>query len=142
MKVKTIGVIHTPFKDKKTAPIQPAKSSAKGKVELFKSYVAGLESLDKFSHVILLYQFHKSRGFKLKVKPFLDDNLRGLFATRYPCRPNQIGLSVVSILQIRKNIIEVGNIDVLDGTPLLDIKPYVPQFGDNASIGWLKGKIK
>jgi tRNA-Thr(GGU) m(6)t(6)A37 methyltransferase TsaA len=143
MKVKPIGIIHTPFKCKKDTPIQPFKSKAIGKVEVFKEYQDGLEDIEGFSHLILIYKFHKSRGYCLKVKPFLDDKPRGLFATRYPRRPSQIGLTAVKLLQRKGNILFVKGIDVIDDTPLLDIKPYVPDFGpkEKVKIGWLEGKI-
>jgi tRNA-Thr(GGU) m(6)t(6)A37 methyltransferase TsaA len=144
MKFKPIGIIHTPFKSKEDAPIQPSRSSACGEVEVFKEYEEGLEDIDGFSHIVLIYQFHKSEGYSLKVKPYLDDNLRGLFATRAPRRPNQIGLSVVKLLKRRENILFIEGIDVLEGTPLLDIKPYVPDFQpkEEVKIGWLQGKLK
>ena len=144
MRVKPIGIIRTPFKRKEDAPIQPSRSSACGEVEVFKKYEEGLEDIEGFSHIILIYQFHKSEGYSLKVKPYLDDNLRGLFATRAPRRPNQIGLSVVKLLKRKKNILFIESIDVLEGTPLLDIKPYVPDFypKENVTIGWLEGKIR
>jgi tRNA-Thr(GGU) m(6)t(6)A37 methyltransferase TsaA len=143
MRIKPIGIIYTPFKSKKETPKQNYKSKAIGKVEVFKKYQEGLKGIEGFSHLILIYNFHKSRGFKLLVTPFLDDKLHGLFATRYPRRPNQIGLTVVRLLKRKGNILRVKNIDVIDGTPLLDIKPYVPEFGprQNVKIGWLRGKI-
>ena len=142
MEMVPIGIIHTPFKCKKDTPIQPFRSKAVGKVEVFKQYEDGLDDTEKFSHLILIYKFHKSRGYCLKVKPFLDDRLRGLFATRYPRRPNQIGLTVVRLLKRKGNILFVKGIDVIDGSPLLDIKPYVPAFGpgEKIRIGWLEGK--
>ena len=144
MKVEPIGIIHSPFKRKKDTPIQPFKSKAIGKVELFKRYQKGLQDIEGFSHLILVYRFHKSRGFKLLVTPFLDNELRGLFATRAPRRPNQIGISVVKLLKRGNNILTVKGIDALDNTPLLDIKPYVPEFATKTKvrIGWLKGKLK
>lgn len=144
MKIKSIGIIHTPFKRKKDTPIQPFKSKAVGKVEVFKKYQYGLEDIEGFSHLILLYKFHKSRGYRLKVKPFLDDNLRGLFATRAPRRPNQIGLTVVELLKRKGNFLFVKGIDALDKTPLLDIKPYVREFDKTEKIkrGWLEEKVK
>jgi len=144
MKVKAIGMIYSPFKSKKDAPIQPLKSKAKGKVVLFEEYIEGLDGIDGFSHIYLIYKFHKSKGYKLKVIPFLDDKPKGLFATRAPRRPNQIGISVVKLIKIKKNILFVEGIDVLDGTPLLDIKPYIPDFElkGKVKIGWLEGKIK
>ena len=123
-----IGVIHSPFIDKALTPIQPTRSQAVGQVEVFPEFAGGLQDLEGFSHIILLYVFHQSRGYALQVKPFLDDQLHGLFATRYPCRPNPIGLSIVQLSTRRENILEIVGVDVLDGTPLLDIKPYVPDF--------------
>ena len=142
MEVTLIGIIRTPFKSKRDTPIQPFRSKATGRIEVFKKYIDGLSDIEGFSHLILIYKFHKSRGYCLKVKPFLDDHLRGLFATRYPRRPNQIGLTIVELLKRQNNILFVKGIDVLDGTPLLDIKPYVPDFGpkETIRIGWLEGK--
>ncbi len=119
-------------------PIQPAFSKAVGQVEVFPEYAEGLQDLDGFSYVILIYALHRSSGFSLRVKPFLDDVARGVFATRHPRRPNPIGLSTVRLLSCRDNILEVDGIDVLDGTPLLDIKPYVPDFDlkIGARAGW------
>ena len=144
MRVKPIGIIHSPFKCKKDAPIQPSRSDAIGEIEVFKEYQEGLEDIEGFSHIILIYWFHKSKGYNLTVKPFVDTQLRGLFATRAPMWPNQIGLSVVKLLRRKENILFVEGIDIIDGAPLLDIKPYVPDFepGEKIKIGWLKGKIK
>jgi tRNA-Thr(GGU) m(6)t(6)A37 methyltransferase TsaA len=144
MNIKPIGIIHSPFKHREDTPIQPSRSDAIGEIEVFKEYQEGLEDIEGFSHIILIYWFHKSRGHRLKVKPFLDEKLRGLFATRAPRRPNQIGLSVVRLLRRKENILSVKGIDVIDGTPLLDIKPYVPDFEsyEKIKIGWLKGKIR
>ncbi|OHE59757.1 MAG: tRNA (N6-threonylcarbamoyladenosine(37)-N6)-methyltransferase TrmO [Thermodesulfovibrio sp. RBG_19FT_COMBO_42_12] len=143
MRIKPIGIIHSPFQSGAETPIQPSRSRANGQVEVFKEYQEGLEDIEGFSHIILIYWFHKSKGYSLKVKPFLDDTLRGVFATRAPSRPNQIGLSVVRLLERKENILYVKGIDVLDGTPLLDIKPHVPDFesGEIVRIGWLEGKI-
>jgi len=143
MKIKPIGVIHSPFKTKKQSPILACKSLAVGRVEVYRKYRDGLKDIEGFSHLILIYKFHKSRGYKLRVKPLLDDTLRGLFSTRYPRRPNQIGITVVRLLNIRRNVLTVGGIDIIDNTPLLDIKPYVPEFaaGTRVRIGWLKGKL-
>ena len=144
MRVQPIGIIHTPFKHKKETPIQPFRSGSTGRVKVFKQYADGLRDIEGFSHIILIYMFHKSRGYSLSVKPFLDDKQRGLFATRYPRRPNQIGLTVVRLLRKRATVLYVRGIDVIDGTPLLDIKPYVPAFGpkEKIRIGWLKDKIQ
>ena len=133
-----IGVIRTPFTEPKGMPIQPAFSQAAGQVEVLAEYAEGLQDLEGFSHVILIYALHRSEGYALRVKPFLDNVMRGLFATRYPNRPNPIGLSIVRLLSRRENVLEVEEIDVLDGTPLLDIKPYVPDFDSRADAraGW------
>ena len=143
MRIKSIGVVHTPFKSKNETPIQPCKSKAIGRVEVCKEYQDGLCDIDGFSHLILIYKFHRSKGYSLKVRPFLDARQRGVFATRYPRRPNQIGLTVVKFLRKKGNVVFVKGIDVIDGTPLLDIKPYVPDFSptENVKIGWLKEKI-
>jgi len=115
----------------------------KGTVELLGEFQEGLKDLDGFSHIILLYHFHRSRGFKLAVVPFLDSESRGLFATRAPKRPNAIGLSVVQLDKIEDGILYIRNVDILDGTPLLDIKPYVPEFDapKEARIGWMQKAI-
>lgn len=122
-------------------PIQPAGAAGvKGTVEVFEKFRAGLKDLDGFSHIILLYIFHRSQGFKLEVVPYMDTQPRGLFATRAPKRPNPIGLSTVQLDRIENGNLHVRNADILDGTPLLDIKPYVPEFDDYARIrtGWLE----
>ena len=142
--LKPIGVIRSPYKTKEEIPCQGYKSDKVGKVEVFKEFEEGLVDIDGFSHLILLYLFHKSDGYSLKVKPFLDDTLRGLFATRSPRRPNSLGLSLVRLLSRKENILQIAQIDILVGTPLLDIKPYVPRFDErrNMKVGWLEGKIK
>ena len=142
---RPIGIIHTPFKTPQGTPIQPPASQGAGAdVEVFEKYAEGLVDLEGFSHIYLIYHFHLSRKFSLKVKPFLDDESHGLFATRAPSRPNAIGLSIVELIGSEKNILHVKNIDVLDGTPLLDIKPYVPGFDIRKvrKIGWMEKKIK
>jgi tRNA-Thr(GGU) m(6)t(6)A37 methyltransferase TsaA len=136
-----IGIIHSPFTEPDGMPIQPAGAAGvKGTIEVFPEFRAGLRDLDGFSHVILLYHLHRSRGFDLRVVPFLDAEPRGLFATRAPRRPNAIGLSVVPLERIEDGLLHVRNIDALDGTPLLDIKPYVPEFDADAEVrtGWLE----
>lgn len=143
MKLEPIGIIHSSFKNKKETSIQPFKSRAIGKVKVYKKYQKGLKDIEDFSHIILIYKFHKSKGYKLLVKPFLDSQLRGLFSTRYPRRPNQIGITVVKLLDKKDNILTVKGIDIIDRTPLLDIKPYVPEFASKTKVkvGWLKGKL-
>ncbi len=139
-----IGIIYSPFKEPKGMPIQPkGAKDIEGSVEIFEKYIKGLQNLDGFSHIILLYHFHLSKEYSLTVKPYLDNNSRGVFATRAPSRPNAIGLSVVKLEKIEKNIIHIKNVDIVDGTPVLDIKPYVPQFNpdEEFKIGWLKENI-
>ncbi len=123
-----IGIIHTPFSDKTQTPIQGSRSQASGTVEVYPEFAEGLQDLKGFSHIYLLYVFHELSGYSLLVKPFLDDRLHGLFATRYPARPNPIGLSVVRLTARRGNTLEIEGVDMLDGTPLVDIKPYVADF--------------
>jgi tRNA-Thr(GGU) m(6)t(6)A37 methyltransferase TsaA len=138
---RPIGLIHTPFKQREGMPIQPSRGrGVRGTVEVAPEYADGLTDLDGFSHVVLIYHFHQSRGFDLRVTPFLDTQKRGLFATRAPRRPNAIGLSVVRLLGIEGNRIAVQDLDILDGTPLLDIKPYVPEFDRRTEVreGWLE----
>ncbi|MFH1285398.1 MAG: tRNA (N6-threonylcarbamoyladenosine(37)-N6)-methyltransferase TrmO [Candidatus Micrarchaeota archaeon] len=143
---KPIGVVHTPFEEGQKIPIQPRFSEAEGIVEIFPEYAEGLSDLDGFSHILLLWHIHRSVGYKLKVKPFLDTKLRGLFATRAPWRPNSIGLSLVKLLSIENNKLKVKGADMFNGTPLLDIKPYVPHFDERRDaqiqIGWLKNKLR
>ena len=139
---RPIGVIRTPFQDLSGMPIQPsAAEGVKGSVVIDPEYEPGLQDLEGFSHLVLLYYFHQARKPHLKVKPFLDEEKRGVFATRAPRRPNRIGLSVVKLLSIEGNVIQIQNPDILDETPLLDIKPYVPDFdpADEVRIGWLEG---
>lgn len=144
MEFRVIGNIRTPFKTKEGMPIQPAAAKGiRGSVEINPEFENGLQGLEGFSHIILIYYFHKSEGFALKVKPFLSEEKQGVFATRAPKRPNAIGMSVVKLLSINNNILEIENVDILDGTPLLDIKPYVPEFDnvEDVNIGWLENKI-
>ena len=111
-------------------------------LETAEKFAQGLSGLEGFSHIWLIYHFHKSEGFNLQVVPFLDDKKHGLFATRVPRRPNQIGISVVKLLSINNNILEIENVDIVDGTPLLDIKPYIPAFDcyDTERNGWIGDK--
>lgn len=139
-----IGVIHSPFTQKDQTPIQPTRSQAIGSVEVYPEFAAGLQDIDGFSHLILLYVFHRSGDYSLLVTPFLDHQERGLFATRYPMRPNPIGLSIVELKIVQENFLTVEGIDVLDGTPLLDIKPYVPDFDVRLETrtGWYETRSK
>jgi tRNA (adenine37-N6)-methyltransferase len=142
--LRPIGEIHTPFIDKRDTPIQASRSAATGQVEVYPAYVVGLRDLDGFSHIILLYAFHRSSEYTLSVTPFLDDQERGLFATRYPERPNPIGLSIVRLLTVHDNLLDIEGADMLDGTPLLDIKPYVPEFDVRTDVrtGWYAARPK
>lgn len=142
--MRPIGIIHSPFTEKGQTPIQPLRSRAAGSIEVYLEFAAGLQDLEGFSHIIILYIFHQSNGYSLRVKPFLDHQERGLFATRYPYRPNPIGLSIVRLESVQANLLNVADIDVLDGTPLLDIKPYVPDFDvrENTRTGWYETRSK
>lgn len=144
VRYKPIGVVHSPFKEPQNVPIQAvAANGITGTVELFPKYVSGLKDLEGFSHIILICHFHLSRPYSLLVKPYLDENLRGLFSTRAPSRPNPIGLSIVRLTKVEDNILHIKDVDLIDGTPLLDIKPYIPKFDQRKTvkIGWLKNKI-
>jgi tRNA-Thr(GGU) m(6)t(6)A37 methyltransferase TsaA len=136
--ISPIGVIHSPYTEPAETPIQASRSQATGRVEVYPEFAAGLQDIEGLSHLILLYVFHQSSGYELLVKPFLDDRTHGLFATRYPFRPNRIGLSIVRLLERQDNVLMVEGIDVLDGTPLIDIKPYIPEFDVRTDVrtGW------
>jgi tRNA-Thr(GGU) m(6)t(6)A37 methyltransferase TsaA len=136
-----IGVIHTPFPEPAGMPIQPSRGrGVRGTVELEPEYAEALADLDGFSHLILLYHLHRSLGWQARVVPFLDTVPRGLFATRSPRRPNPIGLSVVRLVGIEGAVLTIEDLDIVDGTPLLDIKPYVDEFDrrDELRLGWLE----
>jgi tRNA-Thr(GGU) m(6)t(6)A37 methyltransferase TsaA len=140
MEMKPIGIIHTPFTKLEGMPIQPKGAvGVNGTVELFQEFQAGLKDLDGFTHIIVLYMFHRSEGLNLQVIPFMDITSRGIFATRAPKRPNPIGLSVVQLVRIENGILHIRNVDILDGTPLLDIKPFVPEFDcpQEVRTGWI-----
>ena len=139
---RAIGTIRTPFSALDNMPIQPVLSDAEGTVQLDEPYVEALDGLEGFSHAILLYSLHKATPYRSIVTPFLDDSPRGLFSTRAPCRPNPIGLSIVGIRSIVGCEIRISGADMLDGTPLLDIKPYVSSFDayPDSKDGWLSTK--
>ena len=135
-----IGVIHSPFRSMGDTPIQPpVADGVEGRVRLWPQFEEGVADLSGFSHIILIYHLHRSHGYELHVKPFLDSQPRGLFSTRAPRRPNPIGLSVVHLLATEGCTLRVRDVDMVDGTPLLDIKPYVPEFEPDGElrIGWL-----
>ncbi len=139
-----IGVIRTPFARPEGMPVQPGGArDVPGRVELLPGLAPALADLDGFSHIYLIYVFHASRGFSVSVVPYMDDTPRGLFATRAPRRPNPIGLSVVEVASVEGNVVNVRGVDVLDGTPLLDIKPYAPAFDAPPGAvrsGWMEGR--
>ena len=139
-----IGVIRSPFTSLAGMPIQPGGArDVLGRLELDPAPAPALADLEGFSHIYLLYLFHASTGHDLTVTPFLDDTPRGLFATRAPRRPNPIGLSVVGVVSVAGPVVHVRGVDVLDGTPLLDIKPYAPGFDAPAGpvrAGWMEGR--
>jgi tRNA-Thr(GGU) m(6)t(6)A37 methyltransferase TsaA len=142
---RPIGIIHSPFDIPEGTPIQPTGARGiAGTVEVFPEYAKGLRDLEGFSHVIIVYHFHLSKKTLLMVRPYLDHKLRGVFATRSPSRPNPIGISVVRLNRVEGCILHVQDLDIVNGTPLLDIKPYVPEFDFNSpiKIGWLEGLIE
>ncbi|MFW9903851.1 MAG: tRNA (N6-threonylcarbamoyladenosine(37)-N6)-methyltransferase TrmO [Candidatus Thorarchaeota archaeon] len=142
---RIIGYIRTPFSERKGTPIQSCYSKAEGYIEIFTEYIGGLDDLEEFSHLYLIYHFHQSKGVKLKVIPFLDKKERGVFSTRAPLRPNPIGISIVELLSINlsENILKIRGVDMLDSTPLLDIKPYVPLFDQrDAKTGWISRSLQ
>ena len=140
IKYKPIGSIRTPFKKQAGMPIQPSGAQGvRGTIKIKKDYIGGLKDLEGFSHIILIYHFHLSQGYSLNVTPFLDNQPRGVFATRAPRRPNAVGCSVVKLNTVAEDTLEIENVDIIDGTPLLDIKPYVPEFDaqNEVKTGWL-----
>jgi len=144
IRYRSIGIIHSPFKEPKGTPIQPAGAKGvNGTVEIFPEYAEGLKDIEGFSHIALLYHFHLSKGAALIVKPYMDSEAHGVFAMRGPSRPNAIGISVVRLVKVEGNILHIQDVDIVDGTPLLDIKPYVPEFDmrEVARIGWLENKV-
>jgi tRNA-Thr(GGU) m(6)t(6)A37 methyltransferase TsaA len=143
MELTPVGIIHTPFATKESCPIQPLYASgAVGRVEVFEEFAAGLKDVETFSHIYLLYLVYRPGKIELVRGTFLDDTPHGIYASRHPCRPNGIGMSIVKLVGREDNILTVEGIDVLDQTPLLDIKPYVPRFDsiESASEGWIAGR--
>lgn len=139
---KPIGIVRSPFKDTHNMPIQPIGADGiQGELVIYPDFVEGLKDLEGFSYIYLIFQFHKSDNYHLLVSPFIDNQIHGVFATRSPHRPNSIGLSILKLILIKNEILTVGDLDILDGTPILDIKPYVPDLEQrkDAQIGWLAG---
>ncbi len=148
IKLKPIGIVHSPFKKKEDIEAEKFAhpqgfDSIEGELEIFKEYEPGLKDTEGFSHLIVIFAFHESEGYRLHTKPFLDDTLRGLFSTRSPHRPNPIGLTVVKVVARKGNMLHVKGIDMIEGTPILDLKPYTPR-DQKPSIkcGWLEDKMK
>jgi len=136
-----IGIIHSPFTDIIGMPIQPSGARGIcGIVEISAEYAEGLMDIEGFSHLFLIYAFHCCPSYQLTVRPFLDTTPHGVFATRAPRRPNAIGLSIVRLIEVKGSTLFIEDVDILDGTPLLDLKPYVPVFDayPDASSGWLE----
>ena len=140
--VKSIGTIKTEYETSNNTPIQPTFSESIGRAVVLPEYIPGLESLNAFSHIYLIYWFHKARKPSLLVRPYLDKEQHGLFATRAPARPNPIGISIVQIMRIKNDTIVFKGADMLNNTPLLDLKPYTSRFDyrENVRDGWLSGK--
>jgi len=143
LELKPIGIIHSPYKNTREAPYQGYKSKEICQIEVFKEFEEGLEDMEKFSHIIVIYWFHKSQGYHLLVKTPWDDSLHGLFTTRSPHRPCPLGLTVVELIAREKNILKVKGLDAVDGTPLLDIKPCILSIEEKLAVklGWLEGKL-
>ena len=137
---RPIGIIHSPYRDAADMPIQPpGAAGVAGTVAVVEKYQEGLKDIDGFSHLILIYHFHLSRGFSLKVTPFMDDVEHGVFATRAPRRPNAIGMSIVRLVRVEGSLLHIEDVDIVDGTPLLDLNPYVQLFDSRQDVktGWL-----
>ncbi|MFO8111855.1 MAG: tRNA (N6-threonylcarbamoyladenosine(37)-N6)-methyltransferase TrmO [Desulfosalsimonadaceae bacterium] len=140
--MEPIGIIRTPFTRIENMPIQPKGAAGiQGEVHVHEQYAEGLRDLEGFSHIYLIYQFHKTDKTRLSVVPFMDTKERGVFATRSPLRPNHLGLSIVALVSVKDRVLTVKGIDVLDQTPLLDIKPYIAAFDgvENSISGWMTG---
>jgi tRNA-Thr(GGU) m(6)t(6)A37 methyltransferase TsaA len=142
LKIEPIGLIETPFREPVGTPIQPSRAKGvRGKVRVDARFRAGLRDLEGFERIWLVYWFHKAPAPALAVTPFLDQRQRGVFATRAPARPTPIGISAVRLIQVEGCVLEVADVDIIDGTPLLDIKPYVPEFDSYpaSKAGWFDG---
>lgn len=143
LELKPIGIIHSPYHAGQ-APYQGSRREEICHVEVFKDFEEGLKDIEGFSHIIVIYWFHKAQWYHLLVKTPWDVKLHGLFTTRSPHRPCPLGLSVVELVARENNILKVKGLDAIDGTPLLDIKPYIPEIDErnNVRIGWFEGKLK
>jgi tRNA-Thr(GGU) m(6)t(6)A37 methyltransferase TsaA len=143
LELKPIGIIHSPYKNTGAAPYQGYKSEEISQIEVFREFEEGLKDIEGFSHIIVIYWFHKSQGYHLLVKTPWDDSLHGLFTTRSPHRPCPLGLTVVELVAREKNIVRVKGLDAIDDTPLLDIKPYIPSIDERSHVklGWLEDTL-
>ena len=143
LELKPIGIIHSPYRNRADAPYRGHRSKRISLIEVFEPFEGGLQDIEGFSHIIVIYWFHKSRGYRLLVRTPWDDVPHGLFSTRSPHRPSSLGLTVVELVVRKKNILKVKGLDAIDGTPLLDIKPYIPEVDQRSIVkpGWLEGKL-
>ena len=143
LELKPIGIIHSPYQAGQ-APYQGARHEEICQVEVFQEFEEGLRDIEGFSHIILIYYLHQSQGYHLLVRTPWDTKPHGLFTTRSPNRPCPLGLCVVELVAREKNLLKVKGLDVIDGTPLLDIKPYFPMIDErgNVKAGWFEGKLK
>ena len=142
---RPIGILHTPYKSKSGVPIQGVfDPGSRGRAEIFEAYEPGLKDVEGFSHLILLYVFDQSQGYDLVCRPYMEETLHGVFAMRAPRRPNPIGMSVVHLEKRERNLLYLGEMDMLDETPLLDIKPFVPKFDHRGEVrvGWMEGTFR
>lgn len=146
--LKPIGIVHSPFKRKKDIESKKYAEAGGfdpilGELEVYKEFEDGLKDTEGFSHLIVIFVFHKSEGYRLHTQPLLEKILRGVFSTRSPNRPNPIGMTVVKVIERKKNIIKVSGIDMIDGTPILDIKPYTSRdLKSPIRLGWLESRMK
>ena len=143
LKLTPIGIIHSPYKNMGDVPHQGYKSEEISQIELFREFEKGLKDIEGFSHIIVIYWFHKSQGYHLLVKTPWDESLHGLFTTRSPHRPCPLGLTVVELLARENNVLKVKGLDAIDSTPLLDIKPYIPLIDEKSVVkpGWFEGRL-
>ena len=143
LELKPIGIIRSPYKDKDQVPNQGYRSKKISRIELFKEFEEGLQDIEGFSHIVVIYWFHRSRGYHLSVKTPWDDIPHGLFATRSPHRPCPLGLTVAQLVAREGNVLKVKGLDAIDGTPVLDIKPYISSIDEQSAVksGWLEGKL-
>jgi len=143
LELKPIGIIHSPYKNTEEVPYQSYKSGEISQIEVFREFEKGLQDIEGFSHIIIIYWFHESQGYHMLVETPWENSLHGLFTTRSPHRPCPLGLTVVELVAREKNFLKVKGLDAIDGTLLLDIKPYIPGIDERSvvKLGWLEGKL-